>query len=252
MSIVSWNVRGLGNPCAFRALRMLIKQHSPKILFLMETRLTADKITTIKNSLGFAGGFEVPRRGLGGGLMLFWSADVDVSILSFSLSHIDCFVKISTDFFRFSGFYGSPETCNRSLSWSLLRRLKNVSCGPWLCMGDFNELLYPSDKKGGALRPEFCMDSFRSYIEDCNISPLVFNGPRFTFDNKHSDHSRTIERLDWALANDEWKNQFSAASLQHRGFYRSDHRAIQVLLAPTKHSPTIGSNRRSRFRYEAI
>lgn len=55
----------------------------------METRLPVGKILALKHSLGFAGGFEVPRQGLGGGLMLFWSADVVVSVLSFSISHVD-------------------------------------------------------------------------------------------------------------------------------------------------------------------
>ncbi|MCI72567.1 RNA-directed DNA polymerase (Reverse transcriptase), partial [Trifolium medium] len=39
MKLISWNCRGLGNPTAVRALKKLIKDQSPDIVFLMETKL---------------------------------------------------------------------------------------------------------------------------------------------------------------------------------------------------------------------
>lgn len=37
---------------------------------------------------------------------------------------------------------------NRHLSCTLLENLAAQSEFPWLCMGDFNEILYSHDKKG--------------------------------------------------------------------------------------------------------
>ncbi|GKG44295.1 reverse transcriptase, partial [Tanacetum coccineum] len=39
MSILSWNVQGLGNPWTSQHMRSLVNEHSPTIMFPMETRL---------------------------------------------------------------------------------------------------------------------------------------------------------------------------------------------------------------------
>lgn len=43
---------------------------------------------------------------------------------------------------RFFGFYGWPEVHNKHLSWSLMESLAVQSSLPWLCMGDFNGILF--------------------------------------------------------------------------------------------------------------
>lgn len=53
MAMVSWNVRGLNNEEAVRQTRLLIKQHKPDLLFLMETKLAEGKVNKVRNKLGF-------------------------------------------------------------------------------------------------------------------------------------------------------------------------------------------------------
>ena len=45
------------------------------------------------------------------------------------------------DAWRFTGFYGNPDTANRGNSWSLLRDLSSQFSIPWVCLGDFNEII---------------------------------------------------------------------------------------------------------------
>ncbi|XP_060968323.1 uncharacterized protein LOC115710989 [Cannabis sativa] len=61
MNILSWNARGLGNPKAFRHLKLLVRQQSPQVLFLMETRLGSNAISRFRQSLQFKNGLESPR-----------------------------------------------------------------------------------------------------------------------------------------------------------------------------------------------
>ena len=61
--------------------------------------------------------------------------------------------KGKEDEWRFTGFYGEPDTRIRNESWEKLRRLKNKFTLPWLCAGDFNEILKADEKWGGRLRP---------------------------------------------------------------------------------------------------
>ncbi|KAK2655391.1 hypothetical protein Ddye_008443 [Dipteronia dyeriana] len=92
MKIVSWNVWGLGNPRTFMALRKVLKKHSPSLVFLSETKLRGRKVISLKRQLGFEGCFQVDCVGRSGGLLLLWKEEWVVSMLSFSLGHIDAWI----------------------------------------------------------------------------------------------------------------------------------------------------------------
>ncbi|KAL0395137.1 UNVERIFIED_CONTAM: hypothetical protein Slati_4479900 [Sesamum latifolium] len=100
-------------------------------------------------------GINVDSHGKGGGLMLFWRKDVNLVVHSFSPSHIDAgiFNEKGTEGWRFMGLYGQPDADCRSKTWRLLRRLSTFSPRPWLCAGDFNEIL-SQEEKTGASRPK--------------------------------------------------------------------------------------------------
>lgn len=68
-----------------------------------------------------------------------------------SKNHIDCIVGGSTKGgWRFIGFYGEPITHKRHESWELLLQLHSQFNLPWLCAGDFKEILRGAEKQGGS------------------------------------------------------------------------------------------------------
>ncbi|CAD6237922.1 unnamed protein product [Miscanthus lutarioriparius] len=77
---------------------------------------------------------------------------------------------------RFTGFYGEPHTNKKTLSWKALRTFHAARKHPWLCLGDFNEILLSCEKEGGQPRPQRCMDKFRDALEDCSLTDLGFAG----------------------------------------------------------------------------
>ena len=77
MSCLSWNCHGLGNPQIEDELVALVTTKDPKIVFLMETKVENFALDRIGRIIHFANLFFVPRVNLGGGLALFWKADVD-------------------------------------------------------------------------------------------------------------------------------------------------------------------------------
>ena len=189
MSCLSANCRGLGNPGTVRELRNLAKQEGPKLLFVMETKISKKRTEKLCNSLGFSGSFAVSSDDLSGGIGLFWKAEVIVELKSYNSNHIDVLVQPRSGGvkWRFTGFYGEPRRENRHTSWTLLRRLSNVLSYPWLCMGDFNETLVSSKHFGTNALPEAQMTAFRECVEDCGLIDVGWLGLPFTWDNRQGD-----------------------------------------------------------------
>ena len=81
----------------------------------------------VKYKLGFSNGLFVSSRGRRGGLALLWSSDIILDIKSYSDYHIDAVIIDSGNGFlwRFTGFYGHPETHLREDSWKLLSFLNS-------------------------------------------------------------------------------------------------------------------------------
>ncbi|KAL5804943.1 hypothetical protein ACOSQ3_031743 [Xanthoceras sorbifolium] len=241
MSILCWNVRGLGSPRAFLALRKVIRKQSPNLVFLSETRLKGDWAARVKVQLGFSGGLHVDCVGKSGGLMLLWNDVWDVSVLSFSRGHIDVVIKMENNLrWRFTGFYGCPIPNHRTDSWELLRRLKAVNRLPWLCGGDFNELLHIEEKLGGNERIGPGMFNFRSIVELCDFVDLRGGGGGGGFRNVQ-------ERLDRFFATSQWVNLFSGIKVEHLGFMFSDHRPISAKFVRGGPSGSGGGDRKFRF-----
>ena len=97
--------------------------------------------------------FVAPRPNRGGGLVLFWRSLIDVSVVGSSKNFIDAIInRNKEDEWRFTGFYGEPETHKRLESWEQLRSLDRKFQLPWLCVGDFDELIRADEKLGGNRR----------------------------------------------------------------------------------------------------
>nr|POE92969.1 hypothetical protein CFP56_48115 [Quercus suber] len=150
---------------------------------------------------------------------------------------------------RLTGFYGHPDTNKREETWTLLESLGRSNTLPWLCLGDYNEILSQTEKAGGRLRPARQMDRFRMAISHCGFLDLGYRGSPFTWSRNHPTEGRIRIRLDRALATVAWKSKFPGASVQHLSMSASDHSMIAVHLPPFK---TRLKRPRPPFRFEAM
>ena len=109
----------------------------------METKADKPTLEKVGRRIHFTNLFFVPCVDTGGGLALYWKSDFDVDVQSFSNRHIIAFINQGVDdAWRFTGFYRDLDTASRENSWSLLRDLSQRSSLPWICVGDFNEILF--------------------------------------------------------------------------------------------------------------
>ncbi|KAL5804637.1 hypothetical protein ACOSQ3_031437 [Xanthoceras sorbifolium] len=218
----------------------------------METFSNKDRMEQLRLFLGFSGKLVVESVGRSGGLVLFWSGHFDVSLLSFSLFHIDVRVSASgCSPWRFTGFYGASEASQRNHAWLLLKRLFALSSLPWLCGGDFNEILVDCEKAGGLPKQRRLLSNFREALDACCLQDLGFEGPMFTWCNGRGGDAFVQERLDRCVCSRSWLSFFPGSHVQHLDFWKSDHRPILLHIAVQGlASPNVGSGRRSRFHFE--
>ena len=182
MRIIAWNCRGLGNASTVRGLLDVQKLESPDILFLSETKMDLKRIEKFKWILNMPNLIVKSCRGLSGGLALFWRKEVDLTVKSLSRYHIDAVIKEEDGReWRFTGIYGDPKVEERDKTWKLLRILKNKYKKPWLCTGDFNEIMFGYEKEGGQPRSQGAMEKFRKALEECSLQDLGFIGDAFTW-----------------------------------------------------------------------
>jgi exonuclease III len=143
MMLITWNCRGLGNGPAIRGLLDIQKREAPDILFLAEMKHDGKWMDWLRWKLEMPNMVTVDSEGSSGGLALFWRSEVEVGVKSFSKYHIDSVIQEEDGLkWRFTGIYGEPKSEDRDNTWETLHYLNHQFQMPWLCGGDFNEILF--------------------------------------------------------------------------------------------------------------
>ncbi|XP_074314076.1 uncharacterized protein LOC141649280 [Silene latifolia] len=211
------------------ALRALIRREAPAIVFLCETKLSGRELRRVRERVDGYFGVEVDSMGRSEGLALMWKRDIDCSFLSSSVHHIDCSIRMEGGEWRLTGFYGWPAVSDRHLSWELLRLLGRQSQLPSVCIGDFNEVLFSTEMKGGS-RPQWQMNNFRAAVDECGLRDVAWVGNQFSFDNGQVGDANRQCMLDRALCSSSWTDIFPYARLFYLEREWSDHSPIKLVL----------------------
>jgi len=254
MRILAWNCRGLGNPRAVRALRWLVKEEDPDIIFLSETKCKATEMERICRRLGYTNKIYMECNGDGkqrrGGLVFIWKDPSMLALKSMSLNHIDLegLDGGGNPAWRITGVYGYSKDADKHKTWSLITSLNNSTL-PWLCFGDFNEILVQQDKRGGSPKPQGWIDNFARVVHDCDLVDLGFTGYPFTWSNNRSGDHNIQERLDRFLANTPWLTLFPWNRVRHLPKRQSNH--LPIIVDSTSSGPNgQDRNRRKLWRFE--
>ncbi|KAK8451750.1 hypothetical protein SEVIR_6G260350v4 [Setaria viridis] len=216
MSLFSLNCRGAGNASTVRELRDFITKFAPSILCILETQISKIRVEALAGTLGFDRAFAVGSEGRSGGLCIFWNNDLDINILGHSKYHIDASVMGIGDLpWRITTVYGEAQTNLRSQTWDTLKNICGTSTLPWLCLGDFNEVLRPEEHLGVGHRALLQMQGFCDMVDVCNLIDLGYSCSFWTWEKKVVGGTYTQVRLDRALGSAEWSAQFPFANVCH-------------------------------------
>ena len=78
--------------------------------------------------------------------------------------------------YRIFWVYGPTDFDERQEVWKLICDKGKFIDVPWLCVGDFNDILYNYENEWGKLRPVRKIKGFKQMIENCNLIDLRFQG----------------------------------------------------------------------------
>ncbi|KAG5537913.1 hypothetical protein RHGRI_025114 [Rhododendron griersonianum] len=213
----------------------MVRKNRPSILFLMETKNNKVKMETIRVKLGFDSGVYVYPEGLSGGLALWWmkEVEIDVDIASKNFIHAVISEKASSSVWAATFIYGCPTRSGRVQVWDSIREIAYSERLPWLCMGDFNQVLSVEDKLGGVSPSQNLLSAFHEMISSCGLVDLEFKGPKFTWRNNRRDDAFIMERIDMAFANADWREMHEHAMVLVEAAIGSDHNPLILNTTPT-------------------
>jgi hypothetical protein len=144
-----------------------------------------------------------------------------------------------------SGVYASPTYTVRPAVWEYLADLSDNNSILWLVIGDFNDILLPSEHKGGVFSMSKA-DLFARNIDRCGLIDLGAFGTKFTWQG-HCRGGRVVHRrLDRGFCNHDWRIKFSEATVEHLVRRQSDHNPLLL-----RCSNYLGCPEDRPFRFQA-
>ncbi|VFQ60129.1 unnamed protein product [Cuscuta campestris] len=201
-------------------------------MFAKRKRGVNDEMLVEINSAAIDGNIIHETAGRSGGIVLMWNKECQASLISYSFNHVDVSIRFGCEVeWRFTGFYGHPKWSQRSDSWTLLRSLKDRSPLPWVVVGDFNDICASHEKKGGNPRPPSFIDGFNDALSFCGLVDMGMQGHPFTWEWKKYSPEWVEERLDRAVASNDWLDIFPNCVVHNIATLRSDHSAILLCLS---------------------
>ena len=72
-----------------------------------------------------------------------------MEILLYSQYHLDAIITEGDDNpWRLTCIYGEAKVAERFKTWDMLKFIRSSSYLPWMCIGDFNEVLHQNEHEG--------------------------------------------------------------------------------------------------------
>ena len=139
VNILTWNCRGVLNPCFRRALLDLLHNTNPQVLILTETRLGGTRAMELARSYPFDGFLCTKTIGFAGRIWILWKTEaVNLELLCSTEQEIHVSIKVSDSdpLWLLSAIYASPRRSERKILWNNLAIISSLHNLPWVMVGD--------------------------------------------------------------------------------------------------------------------
>lgn len=111
---------------------------------------------------------------------------------------------VGNESWTLTGMYASPIYTKRLELWHYLSSFKETIIGPWMIIGDFNEIILSSKQKGSTFN-QARVDALIRTMEDCNLIDVSMTGATFTWAKNCVGLRRVAKKLDRGVAILSWR-----------------------------------------------
>ncbi|KAJ6345277.1 hypothetical protein OIU78_008031 [Salix suchowensis] len=237
--IGSWNVRGINNPRKQIAVKKWVSKNNLEIYGILEPRIVNNNLAHVQGKLGIPG-WEFASNIRNEGqcrILVSWNAkSLRMNQIHYDDQWVTCEATCArtNDDVSITFVYGLHTHAERRQLWHYLTGISNFKAhSPWIVMGDFNAVLNPSDRQGGALNWSQHHEDFRNAICTSGILQPPYRGIHLTWDNGQHGSNLIMRKLDWVFVNPSLMSKWPNARAHYATRDISDHSAITLSLKAT-------------------
>ncbi|CAK8578896.1 unnamed protein product [Lathyrus sativus] len=194
--IISWNIRGLNKVGKVRDISSRLQKLTPAISVLIETRVKVKNASCIRQKLRLKDNYSNHENGR---IWIHWMTTI----------------------------YAQNQLQRRKELWRDIEKINAQQNGPWILVGDYNNVMKTEDKIGGNDVTEHEYIDLIEMMSKTGLYEKDSGGDYFTWSNKQGDNS-IYSRIDHVLCNVEWLQQNGNTKLMNMNPNISDH-AMLVL-----------------------
>jgi hypothetical protein len=209
-SFISWNLWGLGDEKKCSVARDALSPINATVIYIQESKLSALDLFKARSFLpaGISDFVALDAVGSCGGIVTTWDSRLlvlsDVLRRKFSLTTV--FVSTTLDLsFTVTNVYPPSDHGLTSEFVREMIALAPLVDGPWISLGDYNLIRYPSEKNNDNFDRGLAAE-FNLLIRDMGWFELDLRDRRFTWTN--GQEVPVLARLDRAFFNASWNSTF--------------------------------------------
>ncbi|KAL9243816.1 hypothetical protein vseg_017658 [Gypsophila vaccaria] len=210
-SLGFWNVRGLNDLNKQKVVKWFMYNNGVGLFGLIETKIKPSSL--LKTNTSLCDGWSITTNcswHKGGRIWVLWNPKLfDIQILEYGSQyiHMKVYYQIDNRQFLLTMIYAFNGLNDRVELWNFLKEVADTCSDPWLWLGDFNTVLSPVERLGGSTS-EAEMEHFQECVSLCGMEDLIATGALYTWSNKQQTTDRVYSRLDRAMGNQEWLDNF--------------------------------------------
>ncbi|XP_074271406.1 uncharacterized protein LOC141595341 [Silene latifolia] len=232
-SIGFWNVRGINSTNKQNDVRYFLHNNNVGIFSLLETRVHSNSINKVHQ--GIENNWSLVHNNSvhdGGRIWVIWDSG-NYTIDTISIEAQVIYVKVTCitgQMWWMSVIYGFNRVNERLPLWTSLRSMRQVVNGPWLIMGDFNNVLAMCERVGSVVSSNE-LRGFQDCVDDSGLIDLPAQDAFFTWNNKHEPGDMVLSRIDRTMSNDDWLLHFSDTTTMFHPQVEFDHCPCTITLS---------------------
>ncbi|XP_073045682.1 uncharacterized protein [Primulina eburnea] len=232
MNLLIWNCQGAASKAINRVIKDVKRRFNPRILGLIEPRVSGYQADEICKKMGFENWLRVEATGFSGGIWVFWQDDMKLEIVHTHSQFVLVRVKVGHQaLWLLSIVYGSPNATLRKKLWHDLS-LDNLNIeGPWCSIGDYNSVISDDEIEPQRNSAHHRSPEFADWIFNQAMIDMGFKGSKFTWTRGQSSDTHKSARLDRGLCNLEWKDMFPDSHITHLPIIQSNYAPLILNLS---------------------